>query len=128
MRHPQRALLTALVSVGSIVALWSGIWPCPMAKMFHVPCPGCGSTRAVRALLTGDLHGALLNPFAPFVAALFGVLVLRAIGLEYTDGDMRRLDQGWGAQVTKVLLVFAVLEIALWAVRWFGLFGGPVPV
>ncbi len=128
MRHPERAAVTALACLAAIALLWGGAWPCPTAKIFHIPCPGCGSTRAVQALLTGDFAGILVNPFGLLAAVAIGLLAIRGIGLEYTDGNMLRLDRGWGAFVSKALVVVAVLEIALWVVRWFGLFGGPVPV
>ena len=82
----------------------------------------------MRALLTGDLHGALLNPLAPLVSLAFALLFARAVWLEYTDGDLRRLDHAWGSQVTRGLVLVAAAEVALWIFRWFGLFGGPVPV
>lgn len=128
MRHPERAAATVLVSLAAAALLWGGAWPCPTAKLFHIPCPGCGSTRAVRALLTGDFSGVLINPFGVLAAVAIGLLLVRGIGLEYTDGNMSRLDRDWGALVSKALVVLAILEIALWALRWFGLFGGPVPV
>jgi hypothetical protein len=45
---------------------------CPIHRLLHIDCPGCGSTRAFSALLHGDLLGAfrlnalfvLLLPFA----------------------------------------------------------------
>ena len=38
---------------------------CPFSFLFHLYCPGCGFTRALRALLRLDLVGALLaNPMA----------------------------------------------------------------
>ena len=36
------------------------IYPvCPVWRVFHVQCPGCGATRALADLLHGDLRGAL---------------------------------------------------------------------
>ncbi len=32
---------------------------CPIYRYLHVLCPGCGATRALAALLRGDLAGAL---------------------------------------------------------------------
>ena len=32
--------------------------PCPVAILFHFPCPGCGMTRACMALLKGNPAGA----------------------------------------------------------------------
>lgn len=30
---------------------------CPFLAIFKIPCPGCGSTRALISLLSGDLKG-----------------------------------------------------------------------
>jgi hypothetical protein len=43
--------------------------PCLFRTVFGVSCPGCGSTRALLALLHGDLAFALAFN-APLVAAL----------------------------------------------------------
>lgn len=127
-RHAARAARTLALGAAIAIALWGGIWPCPTAHLFHVPCPGCGSSRATRALLTGDFHGVLVNPFGPLVAFAFALLFVRAAWLEYTDGNLQRLDREWGAVITRGLVLVAAAEIALWIFRWFGLFGGPVPV
>jgi hypothetical protein len=67
-----RRVLTALVllvavpalAAGARFAMDSGIaWPCPMRAVLHIPCPSCGSTRALSALSRGDVLSALrFNP------------------------------------------------------------------
>jgi uncharacterized protein DUF2752 len=42
---------------------------CLMRRFFHLPCPGCGMTRAFAALAKGDWSAAAaLHPLAPVVA------------------------------------------------------------
>jgi hypothetical protein len=47
---------------------------CFVKNIYGIPCPSCGITRSILALLTGDVAGALfLNPLGLFA---FGVMVL----------------------------------------------------
>ncbi|MEO6419848.1 MAG: DUF2752 domain-containing protein [Polyangiaceae bacterium] len=103
---------------------------CPFAETFHVPCPGCGSTRAVRALLHLDFGAAVhFNPVAPLVFALIGLIATRGVYLLAREGSTQRLSEGrFGKFVFSGLFVAVAVEIVVWALRFFGLFGGPVPV
>jgi len=82
----------------------------------------------MRGLLTGDFHALWLNPVAPLVSLVFGVILARAVWLELVDGDLRRLGEDRGKLAVNALLVLSAIEVVLWGLRWFGLFGGPVPV
>lgn len=44
---------------------------CPSYTYLHVLCPGCGNTRSVQHLLTGDLAGSVKYNPVPF----FGIIV-----------------------------------------------------
>lgn len=52
-------------------------WPCPMLHVLGIPCPGCGLSRAIGALLRGDWNTMVtFHLFAPiFVVGLFLVAV-----------------------------------------------------
>jgi di/tricarboxylate transporter len=56
-----------------------GFYPrCPIHELFHLQCPGCGATRAIAALLRGDLTEALhlnllVTLLCPFAVA-YGVV------------------------------------------------------
>ena len=51
---------------------------CPIYTLFHIQCPGCGATRALAAVLRGNLSEALrLN--APFTLALPIIIVWAAL-------------------------------------------------
>lgn len=40
------------------------LWECPFQRLLHLPCPGCGLTRACCAISHGDFAAAwALNPF-----------------------------------------------------------------
>jgi hypothetical protein len=56
---------------------------CLLRRFFHLPCPGCGMTRAFAALAKGDWSTAIaLHPLAPVLAAeLIGGWVVWGIAL-----------------------------------------------
>jgi hypothetical protein len=122
--------LTA-AALGILAAfLYAKAVPCVFARLFHTPCPGCGSTRAVLALLSGDLHGVFLyNPLGPAAALLIGVLAIQALVSVVAHGDFRDAGEGRiGFVVKRLLVVVAAVEVVLWIARFFGALGGPVPV
>ena len=74
------AVLAPLVVLG---ALWRtdllamGPTLCPFRLVTGLPCPGCGSTRAVGAFAAGDFSAAMaLNPFGVAFAVAAALYVL----------------------------------------------------
>jgi Protein of unknown function (DUF2752) len=122
-------LTTAAVGVVAL-ALYAKAVPCAFAHIFHLPCPGCGSTRAVLAFFQGDLHGVLrYNPFGPVVAMLIGLFAVLSFASVLVHGDFRGVGEGrFGRLLKRAFVVVAVLEVALWIARFAGAFGGAVPV
>jgi hypothetical protein len=56
--------------------------PCPIHAAFGILCPGCGATRALAALIHGNLHQALrLNALA---------MLLLPFALAYAAESLRR--------------------------------------
>lgn len=125
-----RAAGAAIGLAASALLLGSGRVECAFAKMLHAPCPACGSTRATLALLHLDLGQALrFNPAAPVVVLLLAVLAVRGVFLLARDGNVQALGEGKvGGWILRGLVGALVLEVVVWALRFFGLFGGPVPV
>jgi uncharacterized protein DUF2752 len=147
--HLKRAALVALSCTGVALVLHFELWRCPIAELFGLPCPGCGLTRAASALLRGDFAGAIrLHPLTPLVVPLAAVMVSREAlrfvrggppALRAEDGArerrqrQRRVAQGnWRASGARWLdrasVCVAVLLLGVWVLRFFGVFGGPVPV
>jgi hypothetical protein len=90
----------------------------------------CGSNRAARFLLMGDFSAALhANPMAPLVIFALGLLAARAVFVTVRDGTARGTDEGvWGRATVKFLLVALLAQVVVWALRFAGFFGGPLPV
>lgn len=101
---------------------------CPWAALARIPCPGCGLTRATLAALHGDLHGSLV--FHPLALIITPTIIITLIRDLY--GFARRGTWGEGQTGGRATTVFAgalaTAMIALWIARFFGYFGGPVPV
>src|SRR5262245_49572115 len=54
-RSLRAAGLTALVWSLAALPFLTGIISCPTAQYLHRPCPGCGMTRALLLLVSGEL-------------------------------------------------------------------------
>ena len=97
---------------------------CPSAAA-GIPCPGCGLTRATLALMSGDVAAATaLQPLAVVVCPLLGGATLYAC-LRYLFTGRVQADR-WHAG--PLLIVSMAALTIVWALRWFGFFGGPVAV
>src|ERR1051325_9907367 len=91
----RRAALTALFGGVLFAALYAKALPCAFSRVTHHPCPGCGSTRAVLALLPADLHMVLRNnPLGPVMALLLGVLLAQTWLSILRWGDFRDVATG----------------------------------
>jgi hypothetical protein len=116
----------ALAAAAGVALLFSPVKLCFVALALHMPCPGCGMTRATMALLQGDLPRAIaIHPLSPIIAPL-AAAVLAAQGFGYV-----RTGGAFGAarlprSIELVAAAMALLLVGVWLARFFGLFGGPV--
>jgi pimeloyl-ACP methyl ester carboxylesterase len=86
---------------------------CLMRRFFHLPCPGCGMTRALAHLAKGEWSAAVRDhPLAP-VLALEGVLVWAAWGAALAAERSLRLP----VRLESLVLANAAALVALWLGR-----------
>lgn len=96
---------------------------CPFWNLTGLPCPGCGMTRALSALLHGDLRAAaLFHPLSSLM--MLALLVLVAAGFStrlsfFLQSHGRQLRRIVWLSVA-VLLVFGLLRlvVVVWEPAW----------
>ena len=77
------AILLLIIIYGSFDPSSSHFFPkCPVKTAFHIDCPGCGSQRAIHALLHFDVvqafkFNALLVIALPYLALALGLTLIK---------------------------------------------------
>lgn len=129
LRLRRAAATAAAMALLALVLATVGL-PCLFARFTGMPCPSCGSTRAMRALLAGDLHQVLhYNPLGPVIAVILGGLALSTLRSVWLFGDFREAGEGRHGKVLKYAAYgVAAAAVLVWVARFFGFLGGPVPV
>jgi hypothetical protein len=125
-----RAAIVAGVGVLAVLPTALGLQRCAVATLFHVPCPGCGMTRALRLLASGRLDASLqMHPLAVPALIAGAMLTASTVSATATLGSPIRLHRTlFGRLAIVTALVVYGAALGLWGLRWFGYFGGPVPV
>ena len=109
------APLLALVVAAEASRL--GVVLCPFRRITHLPCPGCGMTRALLALCRGDLHSALaIHPLSPFAAALLCGWWVNNLLLALGRPKALSVPDS----VTRLWWVALIVALALWIARLAG--------
>ena len=117
----KRKVAVALVFGCAVQATLVGIglpgMACPVPRLFHVPCPGCGLTRASVALLSGHFAVAMTIHAFSILAVLAGGLLavsipLNASGRERLADAVEGVERRWGVSGVLIVALFFY-----WAVR-----------
>ena len=75
-----RIVVAVCAALGAAAALGITIWGCAFYALTGIPCPGCGMTRAVTALLCGQWSQAIAyHPLSPAYFAMGALLGAAAI-------------------------------------------------
>ncbi len=100
-----------------IVSLGLPSWPCPIRYGLGIPCPGCGLTRALKALGAGDWQQAMvIHAFAPLAAVmliLIGYISIAPVSHWQWILQRCRLAE----QKTGLSTLMIVLFIVYWLIR-----------
>ena len=124
------ALLVAAVWFVTAVPVVLGVSRCPVALFLHMPCPGCGMTRAIELLLHGDVAASLaMHPLAVptvLVQVAFAIVTI-LVSLRHGSPFVLWRTRMGRLAVYAAAVVFAS-DLLLWLGRAAGLMHGPVPV
>jgi hypothetical protein len=125
----KRALYTTIGLTPLVAALFAKMPICPTAALFHIPCPGCGLTRATFAALQGDFGDAFhFHPLVFIVTPIY-LGVLGSLAWGYVRGGPGGIvSKRWNQVVTGLALFLFFALFGVWLARFFGAFGGPVPL
>lgn len=84
---------------------------CPFELLTGIPCPGCGMTRAILSLISGNPSDALLyNPFSFFLLALVTASILPKGWLESMPTRVRLILPHAYAVVLGLVITFWVFD------------------
>ncbi len=125
-RPPLNLYAAALCLLGYGWLLLNGLYEgegvrfggCPSRWLFHIPCPGCGATRACLKLLEGEFGEAFrLNPNAYIImAALVAVPVLLALDYGGRHGLFRAVYDGLNRWLRNWWVLLSVAAVEGWIV------------
>lgn len=124
-----RAIRLLLVAGAFVVAFALKIPLCPVAIVTRQPCPGCGLTRATFALAQGHIHEAVhFHPLVFIVTPIVSVMFAYNAFSYVKSGVWFASEKLKGRFVNAAWLALGALMLGVWIARFFGAFGGPVPV
>jgi len=93
-----------------------GVQTCMMKEMWGIPCPGCGGTRAVYALLKGKIFTSIYyHALVPYTVVMYAIFFITQTLQRITKGKIKGMKyRNWYFIVALVILVVQfVLKLAV---------------
>ncbi len=80
---------------------------CTMKMLFGIPCPGCGGTRAIMALLKGKILTSIYyHALVPYSVVIYGVFFVTQTLQRLTKGKIKGVKfHNWYLWVVLVILI-----------------------
>lgn len=105
------ALAAALLYFCTEISVIRFHYMCTFETLTGLPCPGCGGTRALRALAEGRfLRFLYLYPPLIYIFAVYGVFMVKCfIGKHFGVGDKYKDGR---------ILIFIYIGVALCIIQW----------
>ena len=88
-------------------------YPCIFNKLTHLCCPGCGGTRAIRALLKGNIRRCFYD-YPPLLFGITVYAVFMARCFLYIHFGVRKSKNG---AIVKYFYIFVALVLVQWIVK-----------
>jgi hypothetical protein len=110
--------ITGAATLQTTLVVWGlpGV-PCPLRHVVGIPCPGCGLSRAVVALLNGDWETALtLHAFAPFLLLALVLIGCAAVLPRHTR-KLLSVPVAWMERRTNLTGILLVGLVFYWLAR-----------
>jgi hypothetical protein len=116
-----RAMSSAIMGVAllhfGLILLGLPSIPCPIREVLGLPCPGCGLSRGIAALIHGDWQTSIrYHLFAPVFLIAFGLLVIATLAPVWSRprliGWIDKLESGTG-----ISCILSMGLVVYWLIR-----------
>ena len=109
----------AVVQIALTAAGW-GAWKCPIYSVSGVPCPGCGMSRAMLLLVSGQWSAAIhMHAFAPvLLAAVIGFAVAGILPRRQLENILFRI--ATVERYTGIVVILTLAMLIYWGLRVSG--------
>ena len=106
-------IASVLLYVCTGINLLNLSYPCMFNKLTHLCCPGCGGTRAFRALISGQILKSIYD-YPPLIYGVAVYIIFTVRCFLYVHFGIRKSPDG---AVVKYIYIFIALMLVQWVVK-----------